>query len=61
MSKFIWLLRILVLAVSMLQVVVIDVTENGTIGYVVGGVFFLAYCWAVLNLLDYLKDAPDGQ
>ncbi|WP_129543760.1 hypothetical protein [Serratia sp. 1D1416] len=61
MSKFIWLLRILVLAVSMLQVVVIDVTENGTIGYVVGGVFFLAYCWAVLNLLDYLKDTPDGQ
>lgn len=61
MSMFIGALRALILAAAVLQFSVIKVTASGHFGYFIAGALLSLYCWAVLKLLDYLKDCRHGQ
>lgn len=61
MSMFIGALRTLILAAAVLQFSVINVTANGPLAYFIAGALLSLYCWAILKLLDYLKDYRHGQ
>ncbi|HID9280233.1 TPA: hypothetical protein ACXIZC_002809 [Serratia marcescens] len=61
MSMFIGALRTLILAAAVLQFSVIKVTAHGPLAYFIAGALLSLYCWAVLKLLDYLKDYRHGQ
>lgn len=61
MSMFIGALRTLILAAAVLQFSVIKVTAHGPLAYFIAGALLSLYCWAVLKLLDYLKDYSHEQ
>lgn len=61
MSMFIGALRTLILAAAVLQFSVIKVTAHGPLAYFISGALLSLYCWAVLKLLDHLKDYSHGQ
>ncbi|MFK3840088.1 hypothetical protein [Serratia sp. NPDC087055] len=61
MSIFIGALRTLILAAAVLQFSVIKVTATGPLSYFFAGAFLSLYCWAVLALLDHIKECRNGQ
>lgn len=61
MSTLISVIRILILVVAILQIKVVTVTATGFGSYFFAGLMFSLYCWAILKLLDYLKDYSHGQ
>lgn len=61
MSALIEIVRTLILVVAALQLSVIKVTAHGPLAYFIAGTLLSLYCWAVLKLLDYLKDYRHGQ
>lgn len=61
MSTLIGVIRILILVVAILQIKVVTVTAIGFGSYFLAGLLFSLYCWAILKLLDYLKDYSHGQ
>lgn len=61
MSTLIGVIRILILVVAILQIKFVTVTATGFGSYFLAGLLFSLYCWAILKLLDYLKDYSHGQ
>ncbi|WP_250602202.1 hypothetical protein [Serratia marcescens] len=61
MNIFIGVIRTLIFVASVLLVSAMKVTASGPFGYFIAGVLLSLYCWAILKLLDYLKDYIHGQ
>lgn len=61
MSTLIGVLRILILVVAILQIKAVTVTATGLGGNFIAGLLLILYCWAILKLLDYLKDYRHGK